>query len=119
MFIMIAEDDEALRLLLTEFVEDMGHRVESAENGMDLIKLTFNERPDLILTDIHMPKMEGDSMIAMLDMYPSLAGIPVIVITGITADELARMGIPKEIPVLSKPFDLTKITAEIEKVAGK
>ena len=119
MITLIAEDDAGLRLLLTEFLEDLGHTVKSAENGAELVEIALKERPDLVMTDLHMPKMTGASMISMLDMYPDLSGIPVIVITGATDGELADMGIPKEIPVLSKPFDFDKIEAEIKKITIK
>lgn len=119
MNILVAEDDEVLRVLLTDFLNGIGHTVRSAENGAELVKIALAERPDLVVTDLHMPEMAGNSMIAMLDMYPGLSGIPVIVITGATQGELADMGIPKEIPVLSKPFDFAKIEAAVEKVSGK
>ncbi len=116
MKILIAEDDEGLRILLYEFLSEMGHKVESAENGAELVKLALSVRPDLIVTDMHMPEMTGSSMIAMLDMYPGLAGIPVIIITGATQAELADMGLPREIPVLSKPFDFEKISLAVARV---
>ena len=119
MLTLVAEDDEGLRLLLTEFFEEMGHTVKSAENGSELIEIAITERPDFIVTDLQMPQMTGASMIAMLDMYPDLSGIPVIILTGASDGELADMGIPKEIPVLSKPFDFAKIEAEVEKIAGR
>jgi len=119
MRILIAEDDEALRSLLVDFVSDLGHEVKSAENGAELVKLALGERPDLVMTDLHMPEMTGGSMIAMLDMYPDLAGIPVIVISGATAAELSDMGIPAEIPILPKPFDFSRITLELERIAQK
>ncbi|MBI5745057.1 MAG: response regulator [Elusimicrobia bacterium] len=110
MKILIAEDDAALRLLLEEFLTGLGHEVSAAENGTGLVKTALEGRPDLIVTDLHMPEMSGDSMIAMLDMYPDLAGIPVIILTGATHMELADMGIPREIPILNKPFDFDKIS---------
>lgn len=119
MFILVAEDDEALRGLLTDFLEGLGHAVKSVENGVELVRIALTERPGLVVTDLHMPEMAGNSMIAMLDMYPDLSGIPVIIITGATRQELAEMGIPREIPVLSKPFDFARITAEIERVSRK
>lgn len=119
MRILIAEDDAALRELLVGFVSDLGHEVKSAENGAELVKLALGERPDLVMTDLHMPEMAGNSMIAMLDMYPDLAGIPVIVISGATAAELTDMGIPAEIPVLPKPFDFDRITLELERISKK
>lgn len=119
MFILVAEDDEALRGLLTDFLEGLGHAVKSVENGVELVRIALTERPGLVVTDLHMPEMAGNSMIAMLDMYPDLSGIPVIIITGATRQELAEMGIPREIPVLSKPFDFARITAEIGRVSRK
>lgn len=113
MRILVAEDDAGLRLLLSDFLAGMGHAVESAENGLGLVKNALAGRPDLIVTDLHMPEMTGSSMIAMLDMYPDLAGIPVIIITGATQGELSDMGIPRGIPVLSKPFDFEKISAAV------
>ena len=97
MLTLVAEDDEALRFLLTEFLEGLGHTVQGAGNGAELVKIALAGRPDLIVTDLHMPEMAGNSMIAMLDMYPDLSGIPVIIITGATHGELADMGIPKGI----------------------
>ncbi len=117
MHILIAEDDELLRALLTDFLSELAHEVKSAENGAELVKLALAGRPDLVITDLHMPEMAGGSMIAMLDMYPELAGIPLIIITGATAAELRDMGIPKEIPVLPKPFDFARIAAAVDRAA--
>ncbi len=119
MRILIAEDDELLRALLSDFLTGLGHAVKSAENGMELVRSALSERPDLVITDLHMPEMAGDSMIAMLDMYSDLSGIPLIVITGATAAELGDMGIHKDIPVLPKPFDFAKIVAEVDRVAHR
>ena len=119
MNILIAEDDTLVREMLDAFLSDQGHTVRSVENGTELVKLALNEKPDLIVTDLHMPEMTGDSMVAMLDMYPPLSGIPVIMVTGATRGELAEVGIPKEIPILTKPVDFDKLTAEIAKIAAK
>ncbi|MCX5792060.1 MAG: response regulator [Elusimicrobia bacterium] len=119
MKILLAEDDEPVRNLLTDFLTDMGHEVMSVENGQELVKLALESRPDLVVTDMHMPEMTGDSMIAMIDMYPPLAGIPVIMVTGASKMELADAGIPVEIPIILKPVDFEKLTAEINKVAEK
>ncbi len=119
MKILLAEDDEPVRNLLTDFLSDLGHEVMSVENGQELVKLALESRPDLVVTDMHMPEMTGDSMIAMIDMYPPLAGIPVIMVTGASQMELADAGIPVEIPIITKPVDFDKLTAEINKVAEK
>lgn len=119
MKILIAEDDEAVREMLCAFLSDLGHEAVPTENGRELVKLAMAERPDLIVTDLHMPEMTGESMIAMIDMYAPLSGIPVIIVTGATKNELADAGITKEIPIVSKPVDFDKLAAEINKVVQK
>lgn len=119
MKILIAEDDALVREMLEAFLTDLGHTVRTGENGTELVKLAMDERPDLIVTDMHMPEMTGNSMIAMIDMYAPLAGIPVIMITGASKGELADAGIPKEILVMAKPVDFDRLTAEVNKIAAK
>ncbi|HOW89925.1 MAG TPA: response regulator [Elusimicrobiales bacterium] len=119
MKILIAEDDTMLREMLDSFLSDLGHSVKSAENGAELVKLALDDKPDLIVTDLQMPEMAGNSMIAMLDMYPPLAGIPVIMVTGASQGEIADVGIPSEIPILSKPVDFNRLTEEINRIAGR
>jgi CheY-like chemotaxis protein len=119
MNILLAEDDPSLRLLLEDFLAGLGHTVRSAENGNGLVRQALEARPDLIITDLQMPEMSGDSMIAMLDLYPGLVGIPVIVITGAAHGELADMGIDPDIPVFRKPLDLEKVAGQIEKISGR
>ncbi|HNW44383.1 MAG TPA: response regulator [Elusimicrobiales bacterium] len=119
MKILLAEDDGPVRELMTEFLTDLGHEVTAVENGQELVKLALDARPDLVVTDMHMPEMAGNSMIAMIDMYPPLAGVPVIMVTGASDSELEDAGIPAEITVISKPVDFARLTAEVNKVAGK
>ncbi len=118
MHILIAEDDDLLRALLAEFLAGLGHTVRSASNGFELVELALKERPDLVITDLHMPEMAGNSMIAMLGLYPDFSGIPVMVISGATPAEIAGMGIPREIPVLQKPFDFARIESELTRICG-
>ena len=119
MKILLAEDDAPVREMLTEFLAGLGHEVVSVENGQELIKLALDARPDLVVTDMHMPEMTGESMIAMIDMYPPLAGIPVVIVTGSSKMELEDFGIPAEIPIIAKPVDFARLSAEIEKIEKK
>ena len=119
MKILIAEDDTLVREMLEAFLSEQGHTVQSTENGAELVKIALNDRPDLIVTDLHMPEMTGNSMVAMLDMYEPLAGVPVIMVTGASKSELADAGIPKEIPIIPKPVDFDRLIEEIGKVAAR
>lgn len=104
--------------MLEEFLTGLGHSVRAFSDGNGLVRNALEVRPDLIITDLQMPEMSGDSMIAMLDMTPGLAAIPVIVITGASGGKLADMGIPDEIPVIRKPLDLEKLAARVAAFAA-
>ena len=62
MKILIAEDDEFLRLILNDFLSELGHEVKCAGNGVELVTMAMGERPDLVITDLNMPEMAGDSI---------------------------------------------------------
>jgi len=119
MKILIAEDNEPVREMLCAFLSDLGHEVTPTESGRELVKLAMAERPDLIVTDLRIWDATGNSMIAMIDRCAPLSGIPVIIVTGVTKDELAKAGIAKEVPIVSKPVDFDKLAAEVNKVAQK
>ena len=116
MHILIAEDDFMHNKLLTKFFEGLGHEVGSASDGLELVKMAMEKKPDLIVTDLHMPNMRGDTMIAMLENYPDLAGIPIIVVTGVTGQEVNEMGLAPNIPLFYKPVDFAKFSQELERI---
>ncbi|MDD2805363.1 MAG: response regulator [Elusimicrobiales bacterium] len=119
MRILIAEDDDVLRCLLDDFLSGLSHEVESFSNGVQLISSALQKKPDLIITDLHMPEIPGDSMIAMLDMHPDLSGIPVLVVSGAAKAGVADMGISRDITVISKPFDLARIKGETDRLGKR
>ena len=119
MRILIAEGDEFLRELLADFLSELGHKIIGAKNGMELVKLALSERPELVIAELYMPEIAGSSIIAMLDTYPDLAGIPIILITGATSLELSNIGIPKEIPILPKPFDFAKVAGVVDRATRR
>jgi CheY-like chemotaxis protein len=57
--ILIAEDDGDLRELYTELLEGRGHQVVGAADGVAALELAFRLKPELVLTDWHMPRMDG------------------------------------------------------------
>ncbi len=79
--VIIVEDEEILRNLLEKKLKEQGYGVDTAVDGEDgLAKIKAN-RPDLILLDIVMPKMNGIEMLEEMKKDASLSGIPVIVVS--------------------------------------
>ncbi|MEM9641883.1 MAG: response regulator [Pseudomonadota bacterium] len=64
--ICIVEDEPAIRDLVIEELEDCGHKVFPAVNGRDGLDVIIREKPDLIISDINMPEMNGFEMRARL-----------------------------------------------------
>lgn len=115
MKILIADDEEILRELLKETLTKEGYNVITASDGKELIKLALEDKPDLIITDIQMPNISGDTVIAMIEEYEDLSQIPVIIITGMSETTFKQLGVSRSIEVVTKPIDLEKLKFLISK----
>jgi len=88
--VLIAEDERVMRFMITDFLENFDIEVLQAENGLDAYVLWKNENPDLLLTDINMPKMNGiDLLKKVKEKNPDF---PVIVMTGVNVDTAKKFG---------------------------
>jgi CRP-like cAMP-binding protein len=80
--ILLIEDEQQLRENIAEFLHLAGYNILSASNGKDGITLAKQNQPDLILSDISMPEVDGFNVLRILAKTPSTAGIPFIFLTG-------------------------------------
>src|SRR5882672_6977235 len=71
-----------IRHSVCRFLEDRGFAVESATNGQDALEALQRIQPDLIITDMQMPKMSGSEFINALKSNPATATIPVVIVAG-------------------------------------
>ena len=94
--IIIVEDEEILRNLLYKKLTAEGYKVETAEDGEEGLAKIKVDRPDLILLDIIMPKMNGIEMMEEMAKEESLKGIPVIVVSNsgqpVEIDKAQKLG---------------------------
>ncbi len=81
--ILLVEDNRVNRLLLARQVQQLGHRVETAENGRLALQMLQGKAFDLILLDIEMPELDGFGMLEQLLADPQLRDLPVIVTSGL------------------------------------
>ncbi|HVR84476.1 MAG TPA: response regulator [Planctomycetota bacterium] len=88
--VLIIEDDEDVAKILEVLVRGLQADVLVADDGMTGVELARAEQPDLVLVDIHLPGISGLEVIRALRATPSLAGLPVIVITGNSTVEYVR-----------------------------
>lgn len=85
--ILVVEDDKDQRDVVALHLLNGGYMVRSVANGLEAAASCLQVRPDLVVSDIHMPGMSGFEMIRVLKSEPGMQDIPVIFLTG---DEGAR-----------------------------
>lgn len=110
--ILIADDESIIRLGLKHILEEAGHSVYEAENGVSALKLAEGCKPDLVILDIKMPKMDG---IEAARLLLNRMQIPVIFLTAYGDQELVERA--ARIPVMGylvKPIKETELLAMIE-----
>ena len=113
--IILAEDDNDMRRFLARALQNAGFDVISFDNGLSAYQRLREEAFELLLTDIVMPEMDGIELArraAELD-----PGLKIMFITGFAAVALhPDSRAPKEAKVLSKPFHLRDLVAEVERM---
>src|SRR3954468_14477795 len=112
--ILLAEDDDSMREYLARALERTGYGVAACESGivaLDHLKLgSF----DLLLTDIVMPELDGIELAQRASaLYPDMR---VMFITGFPAETLQSGAVPPDAQVLSKPFHLRDLVAEVDRM---
>ena len=79
---LVVDDSMLIRYTVCRFLEERGFAVESATNGVEALQVLERVRPDLIFTDMQMPKMSGSELITALKKNPETANIPIIIVAG-------------------------------------
>ncbi len=106
--ILVAEDDPSVARLYVAYAQSRGHRVILARDGAETLVAAAADRPDLVMLDVAMPKVDGRDVLRQLKADPRTAGIPVLVVTAFGGDQnlrdlLLELG---AMDVLEKPVDL-------------
>jgi diguanylate cyclase (GGDEF)-like protein/PAS domain S-box-containing protein len=81
--VLLAEDDPTTRLLVTESLGLNGFIVDGAANGKDALELFERTRPQIVLTDVMMPLLDGFGLCAALRAHPAAAQLPILMMTGL------------------------------------
>lgn len=90
--ILLVEDDEMLHSMYTQKFSQEGYQIISAYNGAEGLKKAEEEKPDVILLDIIMPKMDGFVALKKIKQNVNLAKIPVVMLTNLGQDEDIKKG---------------------------
>jgi len=115
--VLLVEDEEQVRRIICEVLEQQGYNVLTAANGEEALKIAEDARTDvqLLLTDVVMPQMSGPELAEQLSVLrPQLK---VLYISGYTDDAIVRHGLLDEkLHFLQKPFDAASLARKVREV---
>jgi len=99
--ILLVDDEPDLLELYTDVLEVMGYEVVQAHDGMDALEKAHQHRPDLVVTDWMMPRLDGVELCQRLLQEPELKGVPIILHSSRRAPRLpgVRMVLSKSSPL--------------------
>lgn len=114
-YILVIDDDWMNREMLEAHLMGDGHTVKLASNGQKGIDVAQADRPALVLLDLRMPDMDGVEVLQELRKIPSMAAIPVLMITGMNKEEdIARALAAGVDDFLPKPFSTTLMLQRVK-----
>jgi CheY-like chemotaxis protein len=110
--VMVVEDEQPVAEVIRLLVEELGHRVVTAPNGLEALKLARREKPRLVISDIMMPHMPGDELCRRLKNEPAHRDVKVILMSAAGARRAEETGADA---FLHKPFDLDAVERLVER----
>jgi len=126
--VLVVDDDVDIRKVVSKLVEKSGYQAMEAKNGVEGMGRVKEDKPDLIILDMLMPKESGIRMYHELKTEESLKGIPVIVLSAIpkksflksqkVLDEFAGQSVPEPEAYIEKPEEPEELIALMKKILG-
>jgi CheY-like chemotaxis protein len=118
--IVVMEDDAGTRLLITSVLKKDGHEVLAAEDGAQGLVLVRGQHPQLVISDVQMPGMNGFDMLAQMRRDPALTGIPVILLTSLQERAHMRIGMTTGADdYITKPFRAAELRQAVDAQLNK
>lgn len=118
--VLVADDDDDLRRLITANLELEGYDVASCDNGDDARSLARTMAPDVIVLDVMMPKRDGFDVLAALKSNAATRGIPVVLLSAKANDEDVWKGWRAGADYyVTKPFNLDELLRFIEQAVDR
>jgi CheY-like chemotaxis protein len=116
--VLVVDDEAPVRLLVSVLLQDAGYEVDTAENGLVALEAMVSARPDVIVTDLSMPGLDG---VGLMDrLHAAGTSVPVVVVSG--EPDLEAIPTPyAPRSVLPKPFvgaDLIRAVTEASGLAA-
>ncbi len=109
--ILVVEDDRMVREPIVELLRDAGYEVYEAENGLEALKILSQKKMDLIISDLIMPKMDGEELVKLVrEKYPKTK---IILSSGYPEGSIPANGKLQVVTFVSKPYSFSQLLREV------
>jgi DNA-binding response OmpR family regulator len=118
--ILVADDEEDLRELVSYRLSRSGYEVVEAVDGQEALELATEHTPDLMVLDVMMPRLDGYELTRRVREQDSLRGVPVILLTARSQESDVSRGFDVGADdYLKKPFNPDELVARVRAVLGR
>jgi len=112
--VLVVDDDQMALTLSKDVLSAAGYNVLTAEEGPSCLEIAANQKPDLILLDLMMPKMDGYSTLTQLKNNSATTPIPVIMVTAVGYELNRTLALKMgALDYLTKPVDITHLNLRL------
>jgi DNA-binding response OmpR family regulator len=116
--VLLVEDNDSVRELIKVLLETEGYEIIEAANGHDGLAKAELSNPDLMILDLMMPGLDGESVLRTLSQHATLKSVPVLVVSGkYESLEMLRDRIGED-NIFPKPFEPTRMLDRIGDLIG-
>jgi two-component system, OmpR family, alkaline phosphatase synthesis response regulator PhoP len=117
--ILAVDDEPSIRRLVEVNLQRAGYAITTAPDGQEALNQIARERPDMVLLDVMMPRMDGFELLRRLKADPATAGIPVLMLTAKAQDADVFRGLQSGADFyLTKPFNPKELLMWVQRVFG-
>jgi CheY-like chemotaxis protein len=117
--VLLVDDDEVVRRGVRQALEPIGWRVAEAENGLLAVEMLTAARPDVIILDLMMPKMDGFEFLDELRSRPDWQDIPVVIITAKDLTDEDRERLNGGVERIIQKSDRDEMLRQLSRAIGK
>jgi CheY-like chemotaxis protein len=118
--ILIADDEDDIKMILSMYLETCGLRVLTAYDGLDAIERIKESKPDLVLMDIMMPVLDGVEVTRQIKSAEETRDIPIVMLTAAAQSEMVERALKAGAEeYIAKPFEPDRVKEVIDRILSK
>jgi DNA-binding response OmpR family regulator len=114
--VLVVDDEEDIRISVSQILEIRGYQVIGAENGLECLKQLEQGLPDLVILDIMMPGMSGWDVAARMKEHEKWNMVPIVFLTAKGDDMSMGLGGLTSEEYIVKPFDVMKLMECVDRI---